>query len=88
VVAQVCNRYDQIVVLIITSLMRRETRFGEFGTWGAGALGFRDFPGLLVMKENRTGNHRTLHTHHGARSLCNDPFVSFPTKYRGKESYM
>jgi len=26
----------------------------------AGALGFRDFPGSLVMKENRTGNHRTL----------------------------
>jgi hypothetical protein len=26
----------------------------------AGALGFRDFPGLLVMKENRTGSHQTL----------------------------
>jgi len=27
----------------------------------AGALGFRDFPGLPVTKENRNGSHRTLH---------------------------
>src|ERR1035437_6651847 len=26
----------------------------------AGASGFRDFPGLPVTKENRTGSHRTL----------------------------
>jgi hypothetical protein len=29
----------------------------------AGALGFRDFPGLPVMKENRNGNHRTQPLH-------------------------
>lgn len=29
----------------------------------AGALGFRDFPGLPVAKENRNGSHRTLHSH-------------------------
>jgi hypothetical protein len=28
----------------------------------AGALGFRDFPGLLVTKENRNGSHQTLHS--------------------------
>jgi hypothetical protein len=27
---------------------------------GAGALGFRDFPGLLAAKENRTGSRQTL----------------------------
>jgi hypothetical protein len=27
---------------------------------GAGALGFRDFPGLLTVKENRTGSRQTL----------------------------
>jgi uncharacterized protein (TIGR02284 family) len=27
-------------------------------------LGFRDFPGSPVMKENRNGNHRTLPRHH------------------------
>ena len=29
-------------------------------TNGAGALGFRDFPGLLTAKENRTGSRQTL----------------------------
>jgi hypothetical protein len=28
--------------------------------WGAGALGFRDFSGLLAAKENRTGSRQTL----------------------------
>jgi hypothetical protein len=28
----------------------------------AGALGFRDFLGLPVAKENRNDSHRTLHT--------------------------
>ena len=27
---------------------------------GAGALGFRDFSGLLAAKENRTGSRQTL----------------------------
>lgn len=29
----------------------------------AGALGFRDFPGLPMTKENRNGSHRTLLSH-------------------------
>jgi hypothetical protein len=32
-----------------------------FAKMGAGALGFRDFPGLMVAKENRTGSHQTLY---------------------------
>jgi hypothetical protein len=32
---------------------------GALASW-AGALGFRDFPGLLAAKENRNGSRRTL----------------------------
>jgi hypothetical protein len=44
-------------------LERTVLLLGEAFALGAGALGFRDFPGSLVMKENRTGNHQTLPHH-------------------------
>jgi hypothetical protein len=34
---------------------------------GAGALGFRDFSGLLAAKENRTGSRQTLLPDYGKR---------------------
>jgi hypothetical protein len=36
---------------------------------GAGALGFRDFPGLLAAKENRTGSRQTLRPISSIREL-------------------
>src|ERR1700723_3314391 len=41
---------------------------------GAGALGFRDFPGLLTAKENRTGSRQTL------LPICSFSRIYFPER--------
>jgi hypothetical protein len=44
-----------------SSYMTRGYASGGFAVRvGAGALGFRDFSGLLAAKENRTGSRQTL----------------------------
>ena len=40
-------------------VLTRPKAFGRSHS-GAGALGFRDFSGLLAAKENRTGSRQTL----------------------------
>ena len=56
---------EGLAARINETIARRETSKATGGgskasTNGAGALGFRDFPGLLAAKENRTGSRQTL----------------------------
>jgi hypothetical protein len=53
----------------------------EGSTDEAGALGFRDFPGLLVTKENRNGSHQTLHSQ---RPVCRRWLYSLTGSWKGR----